>query len=225
MTFILRMALREIRASWQRLLFFFVCIAIGVAAIIALRSVIQSVRTGLASESRSLIAADMLLTSNRDFTPKVLDTLAAEQKAGRVTADLRSDRDPDDGAAGGSVEGGDADGGAARGAARVSVLRDADAEGRHLLARHAAEPRRHRAAGAARAARPRGRRSHPDRQRAVRDPRRDRVRARAQPRRVQPRAARDHRLRGAEGHRAPVVRQPRLASAAAAGARRRRSTR
>ena len=30
MTFVLRMALREIRASWQRLLFFFVCIAIGV---------------------------------------------------------------------------------------------------------------------------------------------------------------------------------------------------
>jgi putative ABC transport system permease protein len=85
MRFILRMALREIRASWRRLLFFFVCIAIGVAAIIALRSVIQSVRLGLASQSRSLIAADMLLTSNRDFTPKVLDTLAAEQKAGRVS--------------------------------------------------------------------------------------------------------------------------------------------
>ena len=30
MTFDLRMALREIRASWKRLLFFFVCIAIGV---------------------------------------------------------------------------------------------------------------------------------------------------------------------------------------------------
>jgi putative ABC transport system permease protein len=86
MTFIVRMALREIRASWQRLIFFFVCIAIGVAAIIALRSVIQSVRVGLASESRTLIAADMLLTSNQGFTPKVLATLAAEQKAGRVTA-------------------------------------------------------------------------------------------------------------------------------------------
>jgi len=86
MTFILRMALREIRASGQRLLFFFICIAIGVAAIIALRSVIQSVRTGLSGQARSLIAADVRLTSNRDFTPKVLDTLAAEQKAGRVTA-------------------------------------------------------------------------------------------------------------------------------------------
>ena len=53
MRFILRMALREIRASWQRLMFFFVCIAIGVAAIIALRSVIQSVRVGARGRSRA----------------------------------------------------------------------------------------------------------------------------------------------------------------------------
>ena len=45
MTFVLRMALREIRASWQRLLFFFVCIAVGVASIVTIRSVIQSVRS------------------------------------------------------------------------------------------------------------------------------------------------------------------------------------
>ena len=44
MRFVLRMAVRETRASWRRLLFFFVCIAVGVAAIVALRSVIQSVR-------------------------------------------------------------------------------------------------------------------------------------------------------------------------------------
>ena len=86
MTFVLRMALREIRSSWQRLLFFFVCIAIGVAAIISLRSVIQSVRTGMSKEAQGLIAADILLTSNNDFTPKVLDTLKREQQAGRLTA-------------------------------------------------------------------------------------------------------------------------------------------
>ena len=51
MTFVVRMALREIRASWQRLLFFFVCIAVGVASIVAIRSVIQSVREG--SDARS----------------------------------------------------------------------------------------------------------------------------------------------------------------------------
>ena len=51
MKFIFRMALREIRASWRRLVFFFICIEIGVGSIVALRSVIQSVRTALASSS------------------------------------------------------------------------------------------------------------------------------------------------------------------------------
>src|SRR5262245_45831162 len=86
MTFILRMAVREIRASWRRLLFFFVCIAIGVAAIIALRSVIQRVRTGMSGQARALIAAAMLLTSDRDFSSKELYRLAAERKVGRITA-------------------------------------------------------------------------------------------------------------------------------------------
>ena len=85
MSFILRMAMRELRSSWRRLLFFFVCIAVGVAAIIALRSVIQSVRAGMSQQAQTLIASDILLTSNRPFTSTVLDTLAAEQRAGRVT--------------------------------------------------------------------------------------------------------------------------------------------
>ncbi len=72
MMFVVRMALREIRASWQRLLFFFICIAVGVAAIVAIRSVIQSVRTGLAREARTLTGADFVITSDREFTENVL---------------------------------------------------------------------------------------------------------------------------------------------------------
>ena len=68
MMFVVRMALREIRSSWQRLLFFFVCIAIGVASIIAIRSVIQSVRVTLAGEARALLASDAMVTSNREWT-------------------------------------------------------------------------------------------------------------------------------------------------------------
>jgi putative ABC transport system permease protein len=89
MTFIMRMALREIRASWQRLLFFFVCIAIGVGSIVALRSVIQSVRVALAGEARTLLGADVTITTNRPWTEPVLDRLEAERRAGRVT--LRSE--------------------------------------------------------------------------------------------------------------------------------------
>jgi putative ABC transport system permease protein len=73
--FVLRMAVRETRASWQRLLFFFVCIAVGVAAIVALRSVIQSVRAVFGAEAKSLIAADVLISTNRDWTPDARATI------------------------------------------------------------------------------------------------------------------------------------------------------
>ncbi len=73
--FVLAMAARETRAAWRRLLFFFVCVAIGVASIVALRSVIQSVRAVLATEARTLLAADLLLTSNRPWSPTVFDVL------------------------------------------------------------------------------------------------------------------------------------------------------
>ena len=89
MSFVLRMALREIRASWQRLLFFFVCIAIGVGSIVALRSVIQNVRVSLAGEARTLLGADVTIASNRPWTGTVLEMLEAEERAGRVT--LRSE--------------------------------------------------------------------------------------------------------------------------------------
>ena len=71
MTFVLRMMARELRSSWRRLLFFFVCVAIGVGAIVALRSVIQSVREGLMREARSIIAADVLVSTNRAWTDEV----------------------------------------------------------------------------------------------------------------------------------------------------------
>src|SRR5687768_2106968 len=85
MTFVVRMALREIRASWQRLLFFFICIAVGVAAIVTIRSVIQSVRAGLSREARTLTGADFVITSDRPFTENVLGAVERERQAGRVT--------------------------------------------------------------------------------------------------------------------------------------------
>ncbi len=75
MRFVLFMAVREMRASWQRLLFFFICIAIGVGAIVALRSVIQSVRHTFAGEARTLIAADAIITSNQAIKPELAATI------------------------------------------------------------------------------------------------------------------------------------------------------
>ncbi|HEV3139559.1 MAG TPA: ABC transporter permease, partial [Vicinamibacterales bacterium] len=71
MMFVLRMAGRETRASWRRLLFFFVCIAVGVAAIVALRSVIESVREVFGVEAKALLGGDLVMSTNRDWTPEV----------------------------------------------------------------------------------------------------------------------------------------------------------
>ena len=85
MSFVIRMALREVRASWQRLLFFFICIAVGVAAIVTIRSVIQSVRDGLSREARTLTGADFVITSDRPFSGNVLAAVDRERREGRVT--------------------------------------------------------------------------------------------------------------------------------------------
>ena len=81
MRFIVVMAAREMRASWKRLLFFFICIAVGVGAIVALRSVIQSVRHTFAGEARSLIAADAIIASNRQLSDEAVKKIADRLRA------------------------------------------------------------------------------------------------------------------------------------------------
>ena len=61
------MAARELRSSWRRLLFFFICVAVGVGAIVALRSIVQSVRAGLTREARTLLTADVVAQTNRGW--------------------------------------------------------------------------------------------------------------------------------------------------------------
>ena len=86
MRFVLLMAAREIRASWRRLLFFFVCVAIGVGAIVALRSMIQNVRTDLAGEARALIAGDVAIATNRPWTDDLRAAIDRRLSAAPVEA-------------------------------------------------------------------------------------------------------------------------------------------
>jgi putative ABC transport system permease protein len=69
------MALRETRASWKRLMFFFLCIAVGVCAIVTLRSVIQDIRAAFGQEARSLVAADVLISTTSDWSSEVTRTI------------------------------------------------------------------------------------------------------------------------------------------------------
>lgn len=68
MMFSLRLALRELRASWKRLIFFFLCIAIGVGAIVCLRSLVQNLKNSVNGEARSLLTADVQVSSNGPWT-------------------------------------------------------------------------------------------------------------------------------------------------------------
>ena len=163
--FVLLMAVRELRASWRRLLFFFVCVAIGVAAIVALRSIIQSLRTGLIREARATIAADVLVQTNSPLDagsqgrPRARLAHAPILEARTESIETATMVRPAGGAAvARMVELRGRAGGLSRSTARWSC-RTAQPYSHDLLRR----PRRAGPAGAAGAAQRQGRRSDPDR--------------------------------------------------------------
>jgi putative ABC transport system permease protein len=86
MQFVFRMLVRETRASWRRLLFFFLCVAIGVAAIAAMRSAIQNVRAGLAHEARTLTAADLVIQGTRAWDAETLALIQRRLDTAHVQA-------------------------------------------------------------------------------------------------------------------------------------------
>ena len=69
MQFVFNLTIREIRSSWRRLLFFFLCIAIGVGSIVALRSLIQNLSQAVGGDARALLTADIDISSTSDFSP------------------------------------------------------------------------------------------------------------------------------------------------------------
>ncbi|HEX8145439.1 MAG TPA: FtsX-like permease family protein [Pyrinomonadaceae bacterium] len=86
MKFILQMARREMRSSWRRLLFFFLCIGIGVGSIVALRSTIQNVNRSVAGEARLLLTADVQVDSTRPWKPETLQIIERLARSPEVVA-------------------------------------------------------------------------------------------------------------------------------------------
>lgn len=84
--FLVRMAARELRASWRRLLFFFVCVAIGVGAIVALRSIVQSVRVTLVGEARTLVGGDVAISTTRPWDPAMRRDIDSRLSHYRIAA-------------------------------------------------------------------------------------------------------------------------------------------
>ena len=88
--FIINTARREMRASWQRLLLFFLSIAIGVGSIVALRSLIQNMKVEVVREVRAMYGGDVRVGVNQAWTPETKAVLERYAKSSLVTAHTES---------------------------------------------------------------------------------------------------------------------------------------
>jgi putative ABC transport system permease protein len=70
--FYLRALARESRGSRGRLAFFIACLAVGVAAVVAVAGLSASLRDGIRREARQLLAADLAVRGNQPLPPEVL---------------------------------------------------------------------------------------------------------------------------------------------------------
>ena len=86
MIFSLRLARREIRSSWHRLIFFFLCIAIGVGAIVCLRSLVQNLKASVNGEAQSLLTADVQVSANAPWNEAAQAVLATAARRPAVLA-------------------------------------------------------------------------------------------------------------------------------------------
>ncbi|MGB0910370.1 MAG: ABC transporter permease [Nitrospirales bacterium] len=71
------MAWREARASWHRFVFFFVCIAIGVGAVVGVGLFASNVEDAIFHDARSLLGGDLEISSRRLMSAAGRDTLAS----------------------------------------------------------------------------------------------------------------------------------------------------
>jgi putative ABC transport system permease protein len=87
LSFFFKTLIRESRGSRGRLAFFIACLAVGVAAVVAVAGLSASLDDGIRSEARQLLAADLAIESRRPI-PKDLN-LAAAGLAGAERTDLQ----------------------------------------------------------------------------------------------------------------------------------------
>ena len=84
MNFILNLTFREIRSAWRRLLFFFLCIAIGVGSVVALRSLIINLSKVVGGDARALLTADLVVNSTNDFSPTDVEKIESVIKQSNI---------------------------------------------------------------------------------------------------------------------------------------------
>jgi putative ABC transport system permease protein len=87
--FVLNLARRELRSSWKRLLFFFLCIGVGVGSIVALRSMIQNLNHVVTGQAREMMTADAQVETTREWPADVLAKI--DRAAGPPLVEARTE--------------------------------------------------------------------------------------------------------------------------------------
>ncbi len=77
MSFILKMAWRDTRASRRRLLLYSLSIVLGVAALIGISSLGDSLQTAVETQAKGLLGADLSASTRQDFSDQALARLRA----------------------------------------------------------------------------------------------------------------------------------------------------
>lgn len=80
----LRQLRRESRGSGMRLVFFILCLAVGVAAVVAVSTFSSGLETGVRREARSLLAADLAIRGRQPVDPAFLAAVDALPDAERT---------------------------------------------------------------------------------------------------------------------------------------------
>jgi putative ABC transport system permease protein len=85
--FVLRLAARETRAAWRRLLVLTGAVAVGTGALVAINSFSDNLRSSVRDQARALLGADLSLSSRKPLeghAKAVLDTLAQGGRTSRT---------------------------------------------------------------------------------------------------------------------------------------------
>jgi putative ABC transport system permease protein len=93
MSFILKMAWRDSRASRRRLILFSLSVVFGIAALVALGSFSVSLAVAVRSQAKGLLGADLIVSSRVPFSPGVqryLDSLGGRQAHGESFTSMLS---------------------------------------------------------------------------------------------------------------------------------------
>jgi putative ABC transport system permease protein len=76
----LRLTARESRGSRRRLLLFVACLAVGVAAIVAVGSLSASMDQGIRTEARKLLGADVAVSARRPVPDALTSLLEGDER-------------------------------------------------------------------------------------------------------------------------------------------------